>query len=194
MQEKLTTIELSGKLGKLFGKQHKFYVSSPAEAVRALCSQVKGFDRYMGEAGAAIEYAIFVDKQNIDPKQDLHNLNHGRTVRIAPVLRGAKTGGLLQTIVGAVLIVVGVILIATPFGAPLITAGIGMVAGGVIQMLSPQPKLNISEASANTPNKSFTGAVNTSTQGQPVPIVYGGPILVGSAVISAGIFAEDITY
>lgn len=194
MQEKLTTIELSGKLGKLFGKQHKFYVSSAGEAVRALCTQVLGFERYMREAGATIDYAVFVDKQNIDPEQDLHTPSHGRTVRISPVLRGAKNGGILQTIVGAVLIVAGFFLSWTPFGAPMIGAGIGLVAGGVIQMLSPQPKMNIEESAGNAPNKSFTGAVNTSTQGQPVPIVYGGPIMVGSAVISAGIFAEDITY
>ncbi|SCZ74077.1 hypothetical protein SAMN03159324_05182 [Pseudomonas sp. NFPP18] len=66
-----------------------------------------------------------------------------------------------------------------------------MVAGGVIQMLSPQAKgLGTQDSPNNRPSYSFNGAVNTSVQGNPVPLLY-GRMIVGSAVISAGIYSED---
>ena len=75
----------------------------------------------------------------------------------------SKRGGVLQTIV------VGVIFSATPFGAPLIGAGIGLVAGGVVQMLSPQAGgLKTSAAPENTPGYAFGSAKNTTASGNPV--------------------------
>lgn len=107
------------------------------------------------------------------------------------MLRGSKRGGILQTIVGVVMIVAGIFLLATPFGAPLIAAGIGMVAGGVVQMLSPQAKgLKTSAAPENQPSYAFGSAKNTTASGNPVPMCYGDRRW-GGAIISAGIYAED---
>jgi len=39
----LRDIHLHGALGKRFGRHHRFDVATPGEAVRALCSQYKGF-------------------------------------------------------------------------------------------------------------------------------------------------------
>lgn len=73
----------------------------------------------------------------------------------------------------------------------MITGGIGIAAGGVIQMLSPQTKALASQDGPNNKaSYSFNGPVNTSAQGNPVPVLY-GEMIVGSAVISAGIYAED---
>ena len=106
-------------------------------------------------------------------------------IRISPVIRGSKQAGLLQTIVGAVLVVVGLVY------QPLLPAGLAMLAGDVIQMLSPQAKgLGTQDSPNNRPSYSFNGAVNTSVQGNPVPLLY-GRMIVGSAVISAGIYSED---
>lgn len=67
-----------------------------------------------------------------------------------------------------------------------------MVAGGVVQMLSPQAKgLKGSEAAENAPSYAFGGAVNTTAAGNPVGIGY-GKRRIGGAIISAGIYAEDI--
>ncbi|UVL31833.1 tail assembly protein [Pseudomonas donghuensis] len=80
---------------------------------------------------------------------------------------------------------------ATPFGAPLIGAGIGLVAGGVIQMLSPQAKgLSQSGAPENLPSYAFGSAKNTTASGNPVPICI-GERRWGGAIISASIYAED---
>ena len=87
--------------------------------------------------------------------------------------------------------VVGVIFSATPFGTPLIGAGIGLVAGGVIQMLSPQAGgLKTSAAPENTPGYAFGSAKNTTASGNPVPLCI-GERRWGGAIISAAIYAED---
>jgi predicted phage tail protein len=64
--------------------------------------------------------------------------------------------------------------------------------GGVAQMLAPQPASNEpSERPENQPSYTFNGAVNTTAQGQPVPLGY-GRLVVGSAVISAGIDVDQV--
>ncbi|MEL4370711.1 hypothetical protein [Shewanella xiamenensis] len=112
-----------------------------------------------------------------------------------PVIAGSKRGGVLQTIIGAVMIVAGVVLSFTPLAGAspyLIQGGIAVMAGGVIQMLSPQAKgLKGREAAENAPSYAFGGAVNTTAAGNPVGIGY-GKRRIGGAIISAGIYAEDI--
>ncbi|SDI07303.1 hypothetical protein SAMN05216272_105299 [Pseudomonas panipatensis] len=70
-------------------------------------------------------------------------------------------------------------------------AGAALALGGVIQMLSPQPKsLKSRQDPANTPSYAFGGPVNTIAQGNPVGVLYGRR-RIGGAIISAGIYAED---
>lgn len=187
--ENLRTIRLYGKLGAQFGRVHRLAVDSTAEAIRALCVLVPGFEReLMTSRDRGVRYACFVGKQNIG-KDDLLLRAGGDDIRIAPVLTGSKRGGLIQTIVGAVLIVVGVYTGIQP----LTQLGISMVIGGVVQMLSPQPKSGSDKSDENGASYNFTGPVNTTAQGSPVPVLY-GRMIVGSAVISAGILAEDQAY
>ncbi|MCV4343337.1 tail assembly protein [Pseudomonas capsici] len=187
----MTTIRLSGQL-RQFGKSFRLAVKSPAEAIKALCVQIPGFERFLSNAKSrGLEFAVFRDRRNIGEKE-LGYCGSG-DIRIAPVIAGSKRAGILQTIVGAILIVAGVVLAATPFGTPLIGAGIGLVAGGVIQMLSPQAGgLKTSAAPENTPGYAFGSAKNTTASGNPVPLCY-GKRRVGGAIISAAIYAEDKT-
>lgn len=194
----LTTIHLGGQLGRRFGKVHKYYIVSPAEAVRALCSQVEGFAEYLNDENRKTLYKVLVAEQQIDPEKELHELSGSKTVTFAPVIQGAKKGGLFQVVLGVVMVAlaftgVGAILVAgVALKGTLITMGVGMVLGGIAQMLSPQPRLDIVEPVNNRPNKTFNGVVNTVAAGNPVPIAY-GEIICGSAVISAGIRASTIS-
>lgn len=185
----LTTIKLYGAL-RQFGHSFRLSVRSPAEAIKALCVQIPGFERFISNAKSrGVEFAIFRGSKNLKEKE----LGYGGDgdIRIAPIITGSKRAGILQTIVGAILIVAGAFLSTTPFGAPLIGAGIAMVAGGVIQMLSPQPKgLKTSAAPENTPGYAFGSAKNTTASGNPVPLCI-GKRRVGGAIISAAIYAED---
>lgn len=197
----MRTVRLYGKLGARFGRAHRFALDSGtvAEAIAALDSQLQGFRAFMTNARqCGMVFAVFVGKRNMS-KDELRDPTGSEDIRIAPVMAGAKRAGVLQTIIGVVLIVVGAIGMYTPWGQAFggavwgsyaMAAGISMVAGGVVQMLSPQPKSPGSRESSNQPSYVFNGAVNTEAQGHPVPYLY-GRMIVGSAVISAGIEAED---
>ena len=195
-EPRLRTIRLYGRLGARFGRKFRLAVSSPAEAIRALCVLLPGFKQYlMAAKGSGMEFAVFVGRQNL-VKEQLKDPPGDDDIRIAPVMVGAKRAGALQTIVGAVLIVVGAILYYTPVGVPLIKLGVAMAAGGIVQMISPQPTgLGAKDSPENTPSYSMNGAVNTQAQGNPVPLAYGGHdtkgMFTGSAVISGGIYAEE---
>ncbi len=197
MAERLRTIRLYGQLGSRFGRVFRLAVNSPAEAVSALCTIRPGFQQYLARAkDQGMAFAVFIGKQNLT-KDQLKDPPGSDDIRIAPVLLGSKRGGVLNTILGVVLIVVGIYgNIAGGWGQPFINAGVGLVIGGVVQMLSPQPKgLGSQDSVENRPNYSMNGTVNTQAQGNPVPYAFGGHdtkgMLVGSAVISGSIMAED---
>lgn len=192
--ETLRTIRLYGKLGAQFGRVHRLAVQSTAEAVRALCVLVPGFEReLMTSRDRGIAYACFLGKDNIG--NDQLALSGGEDdIRIAPVLAGAK-GGVLQTILGITLIAAAFLFAPNLLVAGLmINAGVSLIAGGVMQMLSPQQqKLSTGDSPDNQASYNFNGPVNTTAQGNPVPLLY-GRMIVGSAVISAGILAQDQAY
>jgi predicted phage tail protein len=183
----LTTILLFGQL-RQFGRSFKLSVRTTAEAIKALCVQVPGFERFLSNAKSrGIEFAVFRGKKNIG-EGELAFGGEG-DIRIAPVITGSKRAGILQTIVGVVLLAISYVFpVTAPYLAP---AGIGLVAGGVIQMLSPQAGgLKTSAAPENTSGYAFGSAKNTTASGNPVPLCY-GKRRVGGAIISAAIYAED---
>ncbi|NIJ84481.1 putative phage tail protein [Xanthomonas arboricola] len=191
---KVRVVRLYGVLRAKFGKEFRLAVASPAEAIRALSVQLPGFQAFlMGAKDLGLTFAVFNGQRNLS-KEQLHDPPGADAIRIAPVLQGSKRGGVLQTILGAVLVVVGVVLSANGLGVigvPLTNAGIAMVIGGVVQMLSPTQKgLGTQDSPDNRPSYAFNGPVNVQAQGNPVPLAY-GRCWIGSAVISGGIFAED---
>lgn len=191
---KLRTVRLYGYLGKKYGREHKLYVNSASEAVRALCSQHEGlFEDLRDSEDKGIAYAVFLGKQNINEEQ-LEEPVGDEEIRIAPIIIGSKSGGFFQVILGAILIVAafvfppaagGITVFGAAANSTLFMLGASMLLGGIAQMLAPQPKLDIDEG-AVSPNKSFSGPVNTTTNGATVPIAI-GKVICGSAVISASI-------
>jgi len=193
MQEIMTQIELGGVLGKTFGKSHQRLISTIHEAPRALAATVKGFEQYMiSSQRRGLTYAVFRGKKNIG-QDDLGYPVTEEVIRIMPVIIGSKKTGLLQTILGAVLVVAGYALSGFTGGASLalVAPGVALMAGGIIQMLSPQPGGLASKQDAdNRASYAFGGVTNTAAQGYPVPVGYGRR-RIGGAVISAGIYVED---
>ncbi|MFP3705911.1 tail assembly protein [Paraburkholderia sp. SIMBA_009] len=190
MADELKTIRLYGPLSR-FGRVHRLAVKSTSEAMRALCVVVPGFREFMARSRQrGLTFAVFVGKQNI-VRDELEYPVGRDEIRVAPVLIGSKRGGLFQTILGAALVVVGVVASAygQAWGTQLIGLGASMALGGVVQMLSPQTS-GLAGTVDNGTSYYFNGPVNSAAQGEPVPIVY-GRMVVGSKVISSGIFAED---
>lgn len=184
----IKTVRLYGRLGTKFGRVFRLAVSSPAEAVRALCAMLPGFEAHlMTGHQRREEYAVFLGKQNLGADQLTISAGE-QDIRIAPIIQGSKNGGLLTTIIGITLIIAGTVVPGMQWMIPI---GIGLAIGGAIMMLSPMPTgLNDGERPENRPSYTFSGAVNTQAQGRPVPLLYGQG-LVGSAIISAGIYAQD---
>lgn len=202
MSEKLRDVRLYGKLGAQFGRVHRLAVANTAEAIRALCVVLPGFEQALASSEErGIRYACFLGKRNIG-EDEIRVPPGDDVIRIAPILAGAKQGGLFQTLLGAALIVAafyfppaaGLATLGTPGAivAPMmLSMGVSMALGGVSQMLSPQQRgLSAKDGPDNGASYNFNGPVNTSAQGNPVPVLY-GRMIVGSAVISAGIYAED---
>lgn len=181
----LETIRLCGVL-RQFGKEYRLSVRTPAEAIKALCIQVPGLERFISSAKAkGLEFAVYRGKRNIGEVE--LGFNGSGDIKIIPVITGSKRAGLLQTIVGVVMIVASFI----PGFQALAPVGIALVAGGVIQMLSPQAGgLKTSAAPENTPGYAFGSAKNTTASGNPVPLCIGNRRW-GGAIISASIYAED---
>lgn len=187
---KLKTIRLYGKLGAKFGRIHRLAVANAAEAVRALCVVLPGFESHLANAPGG--YTVFYGKENLEAEQ-LRDPAGKDDIRIAPVPAGAKSGGIFAVVAGVALIAAGVFAFGatSAMGAAMIAGGLGMAMGGALMMLSPQPQGSASaDSSANSPSYGFNGAVNTEAQGNPVPLLY-GELIVGSAVISGGVYAED---
>jgi len=100
----------------------------------------------------------------------------------------------------------GTAVAGAAFGTALSAVGASLILGGVAQMITPKPSpigapssygtlgggiSGQSQSPINDPRAlqsfNFNGIQNTSTQGVPIPLVY-GKVFVGSVVISAGVF------
>lgn len=191
----MKTIILLGELGKKFGRRHRLDVGSAAEAVRALCANFKEFRQFVASSAERnVAYRVVNVRQDLSEDELHHPVGH--TIVFAPVVMGANF------LKKAGMIILGAVLIAASFFIPPIalvgtatlasvtfSIGVSLVLGGVAQLLAPTPKAPGDEE--NTASYVFSGPVNVSAQGATIPVGY-GRLIVGSAVVSAGISVEDI--
>jgi predicted phage tail protein len=186
----MTTILLSGSLARKFGRIHRRQIDSGQvwEAFKALKATLAGFEEEIKRLDRlGMSFAIFRNRKS--EKVEGFALGGTREVRVVPVVSGSKKAGLLQAVLGVILIAVSFI----PGFQAAAPAGIALLAGGVIQMLSPQQGgLSQSAAPENLPSYAFGSARNTTASGNPVPICIGRRRW-GGAIISASILAEDKT-
>ncbi|AKG09356.1 tail protein [Moraxella bovoculi] len=190
----MKTIYLHGILAKKFGKSFNLAVDSTKEAMRALCVQLAGFEEFMMNAHRqGLRFAVFHDKHNIG-ETELEMTHTAKIIRVVPVVEGSKKAGLLETVLGAVMVVAGVVATGmgfAPVGTALIGAGIGMMVGGISQMLMPKVDTQDNNQDGNKANKGFGGAVTTVAQGNPIPILY-GEREIGGFILSASQLPEDM--
>ena len=190
------TIRFHGVLREQFGKEWRLEVSSVKEAMRLLSAQIKGLEHFMLNAHKqGLRFAVFTDKRKTISEKEVDMQTASELIRIVPVVAGAGgDGGLLNTILGAVMIVVGVVMLYFPgtqaMAPSVIGAGIGMLVGGIASMLMPKAQTDEANSDGNKANKGFGGAVTTVGQGNPVPILY-GQREIGGFIISAGQYPED---
>ncbi|MBI6925909.1 tail assembly protein [Pseudomonas putida] len=192
----MTTVYLSGPLIRKFFRKKDYLLDSQNtwEVFRALKATLAGFEQEIKRLEAlGMRFAIFRNRKNVG--EDDFERGGATEVRIVPVVGGSKRGGGLQTVLGVVLIALAYF---NPFGyfsgpavSAMYAAGAANVAGGLMQMLSPQARgLSQSGAPENLPSYAFGSAKNTTASGNPVPICI-GERRWGGAIISASIEAQD---
>ena len=185
----MKTIRLYGALGKKFGTHFELDVKSPAEAVRALCCQIKGLRQYF-ETFSEPGYHIQVGEGYRDETELCDPCANVEEIRIIPLVAGG--GGLAKVVIGIVLIAVAFIPgIGLPLALTLGAAGAGLVMYGLAGMLAQMPPgIDENAGPEATPSYLFNGPVNTLGPGQVVSVGY-GELLVGSHVISAELFSVE---
>jgi predicted phage tail protein len=208
----LRTIVLHGSLAAQFGSSFDLEVKSPAEAIRALIIQIKGFRQAFREG----HYRVIKGREHVAESLNLDEmklrLGRARELHIVPVIAGSASAW------GKILTGVAIIglAIAAPYALGMAgglsatfggisaigfsgisfgtIAGIGAVAalGGIAQMLSPTPTMSGGSASVDRKESFLFGSgENVTSQGVPVPVVF-GEFVVGSVVASSGLSTEEM--
>ena len=195
-----------GELRKELGQAtFELEVDNPSHAIKALCVNFPELSNwFLNNDEQGNGFKVTVGKQKIyktNVKPMLEPWSEKDVMHIVPVVKGAGRG-FGQILAGALLI--GLAVFAAPIagggflgssGGGLLGAaaskalgyiGTSLVLGGISQLLSPAPP-SVNEAS-KLQSFSFSGIVNVSDQGLPVPICY-GRVVTGSVVISAGLNA-----
>lgn len=183
----MKTIILYGELAERYGKTHRFAVKTAAEAIRALRANFRGFEQYMMTAHThGTGFKIFVGGHSLTYDDVPSPIGKTEVIRIVPVIVGAANGW-TRILIGAALIVAGVFI---PGAQSLIFAGAGLVLGGIAQLLTKPPSVKSGREDDRVESYVFSGPTNVSSQGAPIPVVY-GRMMVGSAVVSAGIDVHE---
>ena len=215
----MKTVKVYGALRKRLGQcRFEFDVATPAQALKALCVNFPGLDKWLIDSEKdGVGYRVAVSKEKVTEKNVsplLMPFSDKEVFSITPVVTGAGrgTGSIL---LGAALIGIslafpgGGLFGGTVFGflggpaasaALLTTVGTGLsyvgaalVLGGIAQAISPQPEPSSMEngrEAAQLQSFTISNVVNTSRQGLPVPIAY-GRVYVGSAVLSSGLDVDQ---
>jgi len=208
----MKVVKVYGELKKRLGQgRFELDVATPAEAIRALCANFPGLQKWIiNSEQDGIGYKVKVGREDIgeDNLEELHYPWSERDVfSITPVISGAGRGW-GKIIVGALLVTAAIVFAPAGMGFMGLGAGgtsaftmgaaassfIGsvgaaMMLNGVAEMLSPVPKMP--EDPEQLQSFSFSGIVNTSKIGSPVPIAY-GRVFVGSSVISSGLDVDQL--
>ena len=197
----MKVVKVYGALRKRLGQcRFEFDVNTPAQAIKALCVNFPGLDKWLIDSEQdGIGYRVAVGREKISHNLEAFGLpfSDKEVFSITPVVAGAGRG------VGQILAGVGLIAFSLAFpgigaaigGATMTKIGIlggTLLLSGIATAISPQPDLDSTlDEAVQLESFTFSNVVNTSRQGLPVPIAY-GRVFVGSSVITSGLDAVSV--
>lgn len=164
----LRKVYLHGYFADFHDGPIEIVASTVAEVITAITTQIKGF-RPNIKTGRhrvlAVGYETLKDlfRPLRDDEVEIH---------LIPQFNGGKKGGFLQIVLGSVLVVAGILTLGTPFGVPLITMGVGYIIGGIVQLLMPQPEMDL-DNDEQVRSKYLGAPGNTTRIGTRIGILYG---------------------
>jgi len=179
----MARIYLHGNLKK-YGEYFESYAPTVRQAVRLYASQTPG----LSEDIKSSNWHVVIDDVGLS-EETLDFALGDRDVHILPVTAGS--GRTFSIVAGLTLIAAGVYFTVTGnhvLGYSLISTGVGMTLGGL--MYQKLPMSDYANRSEKKPSFLFNGPTNSTTQGLPVPVVY-GKIMAGSVVVSASLSTVD---
>tara|TARA_A100001515_G_scaffold52408_2_gene41411 strand:+ start:4949 stop:5575 length:627 start_codon:yes stop_codon:yes gene_type:complete len=205
----MKVVKVYGKLRELLGQcRFELNVSTPAQAFKALLVNFPQLERFILDSEKdGVSYRMMVGRQHIG-EQNFGDLalpfGEREVFSIAPAIAGAG-GNFGRILLGAGLIgasflfpgaglfggAAGVTFTGTAatlatVGTGLSAIGAGLILGGVAEMISPTPVPQQRKEAEQLESFTFSGIVNISRQGIPVPVVL-GRAYAGSVVISSGL-------
>ena len=189
----LKKIKVYGKLRQFLGKSYfEAAVRSPQQAMSFLMANFEGLQKHMNDQ----IYKIKMGGNDIT--EDYLSMSGQGDIEIITVASGG-----LPFVIGAAAIGGGAAITAAAaagtflatLGTALTTVGVSMIVGGVVEMIAPQPSLDIPSISDIDPrirgSYSFNGIQNVNSSGVPIPIIY-GLVFSGSILISSGVDTAQI--
>jgi len=196
----MKVVKVYGALRKFLGGQCRFEldVATPAEAIKCLCVNFPGLQQWLinsEQHGMAFRATVGRDRiHDDDMSAAVLPWSDREVFSIAPVVTGAGEFGRILAGIGLIALsfLTGgatIPLLGLSVSSTLVTLGTSFILTGIAQLISPQPNISGLERgreAARLESFSFSGIVNTSQQGLPVPIIY-GRAFAGSAVLSAGL-------
>ena len=191
-------VKLLGELGRKFGRSYEFMALSPKEVLSALSNQLDGFRDYLR---GAHENGVFFKLVTADPEGIDYNecMMPCDTLVIAPVITGAGGSGMGigKILLGAVLIglafIPGIGTVAatgafSSIGTALFGIGGALLFGGIAELLTPTPK----QPKETEQSFLFDRAADLTSQGLPIPLLYGRFLAASPLVISSAISTEAV--
>jgi len=217
----MKVVKVYGALRKRLGQcRFEFDVATPAQALKALCVNFPGLERWLMDSEKdGVGYRVTIGKERVI--DDLSPLvmpwSDKEVFSITPVIAGAgrgfgtialgiglitlailapgagfalSAGGFTATGAAATMVAAPGFALASSLAVLAGNIGIGLVLLGVAQVLSPQPEPTSLDESAQLESFTFSNVVNTSKQGLPVPIAY-GRVFAGAAVLSSSLDVDQ---
>lgn len=189
MTTALKTVHFHGSLAKKYGKKHEFAFANWFQLLGGLVSR---FGPQIKEEIREGKWSLFDGARKAGNDLSEEDIKANRSVK-------SKTFHLVPAVEGAssvVRIIVGVALIAawevSPVLAPyLYPLGASLIIGGVAEMLTKQPVVDQTKMQDENASSIFNSARNVTTQGGPVPLVYGTVVRASSVVITSDFSADE---
>jgi predicted phage tail protein len=207
-KRKRIEVRLLGKLGQLFGRKYVFYARNPREIISALSNQLDGFTEYLARAHENnMGFRLVTDNAEGIPYEEL-TMPCERLV-MAPIIVGSGNN-IGQILAGVALIALSFVSFgaagtafagvgtalqagqAAAWGSQILfSLGASLLLTGIAGLLTP-PVQNPSTDSKKKDSFLFDRAVELTTQGYPVPLLYGQFLATAPLVISSAISTETI--
>jgi len=215
----MKVVKVYGALRKKLGQcRFEFEADTPAQALKALCVNFPWLTKWLLDSERdGVSYRVTIGKEKLsDETVSALALpwSEKEVFSITPIVAGAGRGAAR---IGIGLGLIALAIVVGPLGggflglgggaftagasatASAISTGLGalgtsLVLGGIAQALSPSPaisSLQRGKEAARLESFSFSGVVNTSQPGLPVPVAY-GRVFTGSGVVSSALDVDQL--